>query len=80
MMKTRILALHGKLNLLLQRYVRDQRVSSVKKQLLCQSKQIYNATTNNFTQRLKMDLPLTAIRITISELKNEDDIIKQILC
>lgn len=48
-MKTRISALHGKLNLLLPRHMRDQHVSSVKNQLLCHSKQIPNATTNTFT-------------------------------
>lgn len=80
MMKTRFSALHGKLNLLLRRYMRDQRTSSVKKQLLCQSKQIYNTTTNSFTQHSKRARPLTAIGITISEFRNEDDIIRQILC
>ena len=77
-MKTRISALHEKLNLRLLRYMRDC-VSSIKKQLLCHNKQIYDTTANSFTQHSKMAVPLTALRIIISEFKNKDDIIRQIL-
>lgn len=72
-MKTRISALHEKVIFALVEIL--EHMSSDKKNNRC----VYNATANSFTQHSKMAMPLKAIRITFSEVKNEEDI-RQILC